>query len=65
MHFSLPDELSIKVVDSAKKRLMTPSAFVVEAVQNYYAELRSRGRLENPQHMYTERLNDTTVEDAI
>ena len=29
MHFSLPDELSSKVVDSAKKRLMTPSAFVV------------------------------------
>ena len=65
MHFSLPDELSIKVADSAKKRQMSPSAFVVEAVQNYYAELRSRGRLVNPQHIYTERLNDTTVEDAI
>ena len=65
MHFSLPDELRIKVVDSAKKRQMSPSAFVVEAVQNYYAELRLRGRLVNPQHFYTERLNDTTVEDAI
>ena len=67
MHFSLPDELSIKVVDSAKKRQMTPAAFVVEAVQNHFADLKQRERrLQSPlEHIYTERVHDTTMEDAI
>ena len=49
MYISLPDELSLKVMDGAKKRQMTPAAFVVEAVQNHFAELKQRERrLQSP-----------------
>ena len=67
MNISLSDELSLKVMDGAKKRQMTPAAFVVEAVQNHFAELKQRERrLQSPlEHIYTERVHDTTMEDAI
>ena len=66
MNISLSDELSLKVMDGAKKRQMTPAAFVVEAVQNHFAELKQRERrLQSLEHIYTERVHDTTMEDAI